>query len=330
LNTLELLNRGEKSAAQIKLKLGESNVSGSDGRLIGGFSVGSITQTDYGYTGQRKEGYTGLMDYKARFYDGSLGRFLQPDSIVPGVGNPQNFNRFSYVGNSPIDQNDPTGHCARAKYKTQIITDDECEAGQEFGYLTYEANKEKRKRLQSDLIGSRSNVDFCHGKNNCYEPWEPPSDWDLNPKHADYSTFTVNGEILTFVATRDRYGQLYVGGGINFGKSILLPTFSFTNGWIDSAFDEEMPSQGNMGDFLGGFTVNIGGGYLGGGSMTVSPSTVEYIPALYTFNRRNPEVAPISWESGIYAPPGAGISVTNTFSLTPAINRVRTWLQLGQ
>jgi RHS repeat-associated protein len=73
-------------------------------------SLGTITQTDFGYTGQRKDSYTGLMDYKARFYDGSLGRFLQPDSIVPGAGNPQNFNRFSYVGNSPINLNDPSGH----------------------------------------------------------------------------------------------------------------------------------------------------------------------------------------------------------------------------
>ena len=72
--------------------------------------IGLITQTDFGYTGQRNSGYTGLMDYKARFYDGSLGRFLQPDSIVPGMGNPQNLNRYSYVGNSPTNFVDPTGH----------------------------------------------------------------------------------------------------------------------------------------------------------------------------------------------------------------------------
>jgi hypothetical protein len=50
------------------------------------------------------------MDYKARFFDVSLGRFLQPDSIVPGLGNPQNLNRYSYVGNSPTNFADPTGH----------------------------------------------------------------------------------------------------------------------------------------------------------------------------------------------------------------------------
>lgn len=50
------------------------------------------------------------MDYKARFYSPKLGRFIQPDTIVPGAGNPQNFNRYSYVNNNPINFIDPTGH----------------------------------------------------------------------------------------------------------------------------------------------------------------------------------------------------------------------------
>ena len=43
-------------------------------------------------------------------YSPRLGRFIQPDTIVPGAGNPQNFNRFSYVGNNPIMFVDPSGH----------------------------------------------------------------------------------------------------------------------------------------------------------------------------------------------------------------------------
>ncbi len=39
-----------------------------------------------------------------------INRFLQPDSIIPNPANPQAFNRFSYVGNNPINFNDPTGH----------------------------------------------------------------------------------------------------------------------------------------------------------------------------------------------------------------------------
>jgi len=73
-------------------------------------NLGTISQTDYGYTGQR-DLEMGLMDYKARFYSPLLGRFTQPDTLIPDSNNPQALNRFSYVMNRPINYNDPTGHC---------------------------------------------------------------------------------------------------------------------------------------------------------------------------------------------------------------------------
>jgi RHS repeat-associated protein len=63
-----------------------------------------------GYTGQRNYTYINLLDYGARWYSSSLGRFTQPDSIVPDLTNTQAWNRFSYVMNSPIMYTDPTGH----------------------------------------------------------------------------------------------------------------------------------------------------------------------------------------------------------------------------
>lgn len=50
------------------------------------------------------------MDYKARFYSPALGRFVQPDTIIPDQFNPQSWNRFSYVINNPTNHIDPTGH----------------------------------------------------------------------------------------------------------------------------------------------------------------------------------------------------------------------------
>jgi RHS repeat-associated protein len=72
--------------------------------------VGSIAQTDFGYTGQRALSALTIYDYRARAYDPMLIRFLQPDILVPGAANPQNWNRYSYVRNSPIIHNDPSGH----------------------------------------------------------------------------------------------------------------------------------------------------------------------------------------------------------------------------
>jgi hypothetical protein len=39
-----------------------------------------------------------------------INHFLQPDTITPG--GPQGLNRYSYVGNNPVNFNDPTGHRA--------------------------------------------------------------------------------------------------------------------------------------------------------------------------------------------------------------------------
>ncbi len=63
------------------------------------------------------------VDYKARFYSSLLGRFRdlcaperslrmgeKPDTLVPGAGNPQMFNRYAYSNNNPINYTDPSGH----------------------------------------------------------------------------------------------------------------------------------------------------------------------------------------------------------------------------
>jgi RHS repeat-associated protein len=53
----------------------------------------------------------GIYDFNARFYDPVIGRFLSADTVVPGAGNPQALNKYSYTFNNPLRYIDPDGHC---------------------------------------------------------------------------------------------------------------------------------------------------------------------------------------------------------------------------
>ena len=69
----------------------------------------AITSTDYGYTGQMKEG--DIYYYGARYYDPAIGRFMQADTIVAlNVQGTQAFDRYAYVNNNPLRYTDPSGH----------------------------------------------------------------------------------------------------------------------------------------------------------------------------------------------------------------------------
>src|SRR5207247_11056899 len=62
-------------------------------------------ETPYNYTGRERDPLTGLLFYRARWYDPQIGRFISEDPIGLSGG----INQFAYVGNSPQNATDPSG-----------------------------------------------------------------------------------------------------------------------------------------------------------------------------------------------------------------------------
>jgi RHS repeat-associated protein len=89
----------------------------------------------YTYTGQESDGETGLMYYGARYYSAEIGRFVQPDSMLPDIYDPQQLNRYMYVRGNPLKYIDPSGHYA------EIVVRDTLESGLfDFGHAMININ----------------------------------------------------------------------------------------------------------------------------------------------------------------------------------------------
>ncbi len=175
--------------------------------------------TDYGYTGQRDLGdELGLMDYRARFFSPTLGRFIQPDSMIPNPVNPQSWNRYSYVMNRPVNFNDPSGHCPEEMAECRKILYDLLPKPKPSG-----GGKENSGKKQNDKTADLGN-------------------FQLLPASYDYLTYSSIAEA--------GYAGYWLSGAPAYGDR-LLPGFTVTTEQVGAgalfSFPSVLVDWANMG-----------------------------------------------------------------------------------
>src|SRR4029077_13019036 len=62
-----------------------------------------------GFTGQESLDDVGLINMNGRLYDATIGRFMQADPTVQFTRLMQDYNRYSYLMNNPLNARDPSG-----------------------------------------------------------------------------------------------------------------------------------------------------------------------------------------------------------------------------
>ena len=261
--------------------------------------------TDRGFTGQRSNNlspaWLGLVYMNARYYHPQLGRFVSPDSIVPEPENPQSFNRYSYVRNSPMNFTDPTGHCI-SNYEAGSADMHTCVAGWNavVNYLssvTYGAggngqfpNEKTTEWLMNADIATLEGLMRAYGIDYGYT-WTPPQRYqalnqsgrrnlkspEARAEVCDYwqscyqpatDHYIFTAKLLGPVAIRviwDDFGNLYIGG-----LASTMPGVSLLRGDANIASGDAMLDIGelpvNMREaVLQESLVGPGAGFSGGG-----------------------------------------------------------------
>lgn len=69
------------------------------------------------FTGYERDSENTLDYAQARYYASALGRFNSVDPIAGSIFDPQSLNKYSYVGNDPLNRTDPDGQYPRSQHK---------------------------------------------------------------------------------------------------------------------------------------------------------------------------------------------------------------------
>lgn len=64
----------------------------------------------YDYEGKEFDSTTGQYDFHFRGYKAEWGKFMQPDSLLPNIYDPQQLNRYAFERGNPWKNVDPDGH----------------------------------------------------------------------------------------------------------------------------------------------------------------------------------------------------------------------------
>jgi RHS repeat-associated protein len=82
--------------------------------------------TEQHFTGKMRDAETGNDDFGARYYASNMGRFLTADEFRNDahLANPQSWNLYAYVHNSPLTLIDPTGEYVEGDGEPKCYEDD--------------------------------------------------------------------------------------------------------------------------------------------------------------------------------------------------------------
>ena len=117
----------------------QSYIYNSSGKIVK--QTGSVVNP-YAYTAREYDTESGLYYYRARYYDASIGRFLQEDPFPGFKEIPLTINQYPYPLSNPINFTDPSGQAVQIAVGgvivfiggviggvSEVLTKGECESG---------------------------------------------------------------------------------------------------------------------------------------------------------------------------------------------------------
>ena len=160
-----------------------------------------------------------LMYYGARW--SALGRWAQPDSIIPANQGVQGWDRFAYVNNSPVRYTDPSGHkitcdadenCNQSQHLSRFSGDNYWKAIIKYDYGIKMADSKEMKWSRNNLMTAYNSLKMINDK-----------------LHGNLNTM-VSGTTFTIMGGGNQYYGETKSTGVDFhvaSSSTKIPSINF-------------------------------------------------------------------------------------------------------
>jgi len=227
-----------------------------------------------------------------------LGRWIQPDSIIPPNQGVQAWDHFAYVNNSPLNAVDPTGHSA---CWDDNANDPACKQQTPTAYgLKPKAISnswfEKPSAYNMSVTVDVPTIMMVGGL--VITPLNPELGGTIALTGAGMESAAYMGHPLALglkatsvgaSVTIDTYGDIYAGPQLSFGKSLLTPLFGFSvNTQHIITKSGNYANEQETRDFLTGPSISINSGL---GPLVTAfsniPSGVTYSPLANNKSSKN-------------------------------------------
>jgi len=168
------------------------------------------TYNPFKYAGEYQDTESGLYYLNARYYDPSMGRFLNEDTYEGQLTNPMSLNVYSYVNNNPLIYMDPTGNLGQLNCNGYL---ESCKVEREFNRQLQIATADKVLNSIGDYVStSLDNL-------NAFGPMG--SEINLTIKSLGYGIKYIGGALKAVFAEEKTMKVLNIGSGNSPIKGVI-------------------------------------------------------------------------------------------------------------
>lgn len=173
------------------------------------------------YSGEMWDEGAKLQYLRARWYDPSMGRFINKDTYEGDITNPLSLNLYTYVNNNPLIYFDPTGHWNEKLGFNYVINEMKnmwaiAPTQAEKDYWAQQAENERKKVRQTKYYKNG-----YYSESDIMQTSDPmiPMDEIMKQAHAMYPTLSA---IQGFTEATAQYLENHPGEGIAIGAGGLF------------------------------------------------------------------------------------------------------------